>query len=280
MEWREILLVIREAVEIEPLVDQVAQLIEPDRGHVTCFSMVAEPIFPASVGVELPAQIIAEQMDRARAEAQDLQRKAADHLERRGLRSSAVLRSAPVGYQERLLAMMGRHADLVVVGQVQPDEDHALVSRMIEATFMSTGRPSLVVPYVAKEARPFSTVLVGWDGGREASRAIHDALPALKKAEKVNLVVIDPHKLGDQVGEEPGADIGRHLAHHDIKIEVTSLNSGGLSAGDVLLSHAADRGADLLVMGGYGHARLREVVLGGTTRTLLNHMTLPVLLAH
>ena len=115
---------------------------------------------------------------------------------------------------------------------------------------------------------------------REAARALNDAVPLLARAKEVALVIVDPHALGERVGPMPGADIAAHLARHGIQVTVKTVPSGGLDPGDVLLSTAADEGADLLVMGGYGHSRLRELILGGTTAHILKHMTVPVLFAH
>ena len=122
-------------------------------------------------------------------------------------------------------------------------------------------------------------MLAAWDGSAPAARALGDALPLLRRAERVSLAVVDPERLGGRVGEQAGADIAAHLARHGVKVEVQALPSGRLATADVLLDFAADTGADLLVMGGYGHSRLRELAFGGTTRDVLGRMTVPVLLA-
>ncbi len=120
--------------------------------------------------------------------------------------------------------------------------------------------------------------MVCWDGSRPAARAIADAMPFLEKAKRVELVIVtnEPGKKD----EIEGADMGQHLARHGLKVEVKRINSGGIDVADALLSHAADSGADFIVMGGYGHSRLREFVLGGVTHSMLRTMTVPVLLSH
>jgi nucleotide-binding universal stress UspA family protein len=128
---------------------------------------------------------------------------------------------------------------------------------------------------------PPERVLVAWDGSHEAARAVHDALPLLVRAERgVSLVVVDPERLAGRTGDQPGADMAAHLARHGVRVEVATIPGAGLSVADVLLDRATDESADLIVMGGYGHARLREVVLGGTTRKILKQMTVPVLFSH
>jgi nucleotide-binding universal stress UspA family protein len=145
---------------------------------------------------------------------------------------------------------------------------------------MDTGRPALVIPYIGARAIPPKRAMVAWDGSREAARAVNDALPFLRLATSVTILVVDAERRPSQLGEQPGADIATHLARHSVKVEVRQVHGGGLATGDVILSQASDEGTDLVVMGGYGHSRFREMVLGGATRHLLDHMTCPVLLSH
>jgi nucleotide-binding universal stress UspA family protein len=171
---------------------------------------------------------------------------------------------------------MARHTDLCVVGQPSEETPEPEAGRLVEAAFMDSGRPALVVPYIGAAPEPSRRILVAWNGSREAARAVHDALPFLLAPERTTVLIVDPQAQGSEVGEPPGAD----LARHGVRVEVKSVPGGGLVAGDAILAQAADEGADLLVMGGYGHSRLREMVLGGATRHLLVQMTLPVLLSH
>ena len=140
-----------------------------------------------------------------------------------------------------------------------------------------------MVPYIGAGERLGTRVMVAWDGGREAARAVGDALPLLARAESVAVLVINPSQDGH--GEQPGADIALHLARHGITVEAQHLEAQhleaqDLSVGDALLSRLADQDIDLLVMGAYGHSRLRELVLGGVTRKIFQQMTVPVLMSH
>jgi len=174
-----------------------------------------------------------------------------------------------------------RHADLVVLGQ--EDRDAPLRQGqgvLIEQVLFGAGRPVLLVPVHGRFAGAGSRVLVAWNGSREATRALHDALPLIAGAEAVTLAVIDPDAATGQTGPEPGADIAAHLARHGFAVDIAVLASGGSDPVGVLLRTATERGADLLVMGGYGHTRLREMILGGVTRGMLRQMNLPVLMSH
>lgn len=172
-----------------------------------------------------------------------------------------------------------RYADLVVAAQPEP-QDAAGVRSLAEEFALSCGRPVLYLPYAGRFATAGERVLIAWNAGREAARAVHDALPILRRAAAVELAVFDPERTPRGHGEEPGSDIALYLARHGIKVTVHGQSGAGFDVGAQILSRAADLGADLVVMGAYGHSRMRELVLGGVTRTMLEAMTLPVLMSH
>jgi nucleotide-binding universal stress UspA family protein len=136
----------------------------------------------------------------------------------------------------------------------------------------------IVVPYIHKVPFKLDRVMVCWDGSRPAARAIADAMPLLERAGNIEVVII-ANERGKQ-DEIEGADMGQHLARHGLKVEVSRITRDNLDVANVLLSHSADSGANFIVMGGYGHSRLREFVLGGVTRTILHSMTVPVMMSH
>ncbi len=174
---------------------------------------------------------------------------------------------------ERLIAH-ARHGDLTVVGQ--PDNE-AEGADIVEALLFGSGRPLLIVPKVGTYTSEFKHVLVAWNATREAARAVGDALPVLRRAAKVTVLSADPQGTAHRI---PGADIAAHLARHGIAATASATFAGDLAVGDALLNRAADLGADLLVMGGYGRSRTREAIFGGATRHILDHMTLPVFMSH
>jgi nucleotide-binding universal stress UspA family protein len=185
------------------------------------------------------------------------------------------------GYPSEAAALHGRYVDLVVLGQTDPDNtEAALFHPHPEEVALAIGRPALIVPYAGRFAACGGRVLVAWNASRAATRAVNDAMPLLAGAEMVTVLCIDPDDDRRAHGEVPGTDIAVHLARHGVKARVETTVSGGIGIGNTLLSRASDIGADLLVMGVYGHARVRELLLGGATRTILESMTLPVLMAH
>lgn len=181
-----------------------------------------------------------------------------------------------------LLSLHARHADLTVLGQPNSEEPYkgASADAVLVNVMLSSGRPVLAVPYAGTFARVGDRVLVAWNASREATRAVNDALPILRTAKLVTVLAVNPKHGIDGHGEVPGADICQHLARHGVKAEAAHTVVSDISEGDALLSYAADLGADLIVCGGYGHSRAREMVFGGVTRTLLEEMTVPMLLSH
>lgn len=172
-------------------------------------------------------------------------------------------------------------ADLAILGQADPEdgaEDGG--SYLREQVVMGSGRPVLLVPYAGNFATLGERVLVAWNASAQAARAINDALPLLKTAKRVVILTINPEDGNRGDSGAPGADIARHLTRHGIEAEPTHIIDHDVDVADLLLSRVTDEAADMIVMGVYGHSRLRELVLGGVSRALFAHMTVPVLMAH
>jgi len=178
------------------------------------------------------------------------------------------------------LALQARYSDLVVVSQEDFSERSiGDAGDLPEYVMLNCARPVLMIPYAGKFEHIGRHVLIAWDGSMEATRAITSAIPLLKRARSVTVALFNPSASDDAHGQQPGADIGLYLARHGIRVEVAQ-ETTELDIGNALLSLAADKGSDLIVMGGYGHTRFREVLLGGVTLTVLRTMTVPVLMSH
>jgi len=171
--------------------------------------------------------------------------------------------------------LSARYSDLVVLGQPQPGD--GLGRAIAEDVILASGRPVLMVPYAGHFPDAGKRVLVAWNASPEAARAVTDALPLLARAHNVEVVVFEG---GGDHGEPPGADLALYLARHGVKATAARQSAPGVDIGSQILSRAADNDTDLIVMGAYGHSRMRELALGGATRSMLDAMTVPVLMAH
>lgn len=172
-------------------------------------------------------------------------------------------------------------ADLVVIGHSSAESARAIGARFSEAVIMSSGRPTLVVPPDDHTVVSSSLAIIGWNGSREAARAVFDSVPLLKQSDEVLLAVVGPasESSGKNKMSESAARVARALARHDIEANIVEFATAE-EAGNVLLTRAESRCASLLVVGAYGHSRLSEFILGGATRTVLKRMRGPVLFAH
>jgi len=178
------------------------------------------------------------------------------------------------------LSLQARYSDLVVVSQTDPDEPVSkVISDLPEYVMLNCARPVLVVPFAGRFDHIGEEALIAWDGSMEATRAVTNAIPLLRRAKNVTVALFNPSAQSDIHGEQPGADIALYLARHEIKVEVVELRTN-IDVGNALLSLAADVRSDLIVMGGYGHTRFRELLLGGATMLVLKTMTAPVLMSH
>lgn len=186
------------------------------------------------------------------------------------------------GHVPATVALHARYADLTIVGQPNPYDarDDAGGDATVVTPLMSSGRPVLVIPFAGDFRVIGEHVLVAWNASREAARAVNDALPLLEQAKKVTVLAVNPKQGIAGHGDVPAADIALHLARHGVKAEAAHTVANDIPDGEALLSYAADIGADLIVAGGYGHSRAREMVFGGVTRTLIEEMTVPVFLSH
>lgn len=174
------------------------------------------------------------------------------------------------------MASAARLADLAVISQFQPGVDVAINEPLADSLVIEAGRPILIVPYIGARETVGERILVAWNNSRESARAVADAMPLLKAAKKVTVLSAADEDLEDV----PGADVARYLAEHGVNAETTRAKSSDSEVGSLLLNVAADDGHDLLVMGAYGHSRLREMILGGASRYIIQHMTIPVLMSH
>jgi nucleotide-binding universal stress UspA family protein len=245
--------------------------------HIAGIGFIYEPVIPGTVMGGIPTDLIEAQREentRAAKVATDRFEAAAS---RAGLSAEVRLLDASVAGAADLFGRIARRFDLAVVGQARPQEG-ASEELLIEGALFESGRPVVVVPHVQTQGVTLDRVLVCWDGSRPATRAIADALPFLRRAKAIDIVAVSGER--GKGSELVGTNMARHLARHGLKVELKRLSAGNVDVPAAITAHATETGADFMVMGGYGHSRLREFILGGVTRTVLTSSTIPVLMSH
>ena len=260
-----------------PACDYAVSVAAAFDAHLTGIAFLYDPIVPVSGAGYIPADVIEAQ----ERESEDATRAALDRFSRAcsraGVAAEPLTLSASFAGVGEQFGRIARRFDLSIVGQAEP-ESSAVEEIIAESALFESGRPVIIVPYIQKAPLKLDNVMVCWDGSRAAARATADAMPLLAKAGRVEVVIVTNER-GKQ-DEIEGADMGAHLARHGLNVDVKRTALGDIDVADVILSHAADAGSDLIVMGGYGHSRLREFVLGGVTRSIFRSMTAPVLMSH
>jgi nucleotide-binding universal stress UspA family protein len=245
--------------------------------HIAGIAFIYDAVIPVSSTGYIPAEVIETQQ----ADSQAAAKAAADQFTaaaaRAGVSAESLMLAASFAGSGDQFGRIARRYDLAIVGQAEP-KITSVEEMIAETTLFESGRPVIVVPYIQKAPLKLDRVMVCWDGSRPAARAIADAMPLLQRSGQVEVVIV-ANERGKQ-DEIAGADMGQHLARHGLKVDVKRIAGGDIDVADALLSHVADSGADFMVMGGYGHSRLREFVLGGVTDGILRAMTLPVLMSH
>jgi nucleotide-binding universal stress UspA family protein len=223
---------------------------------------------------EMLAQRARDAEDKVKASRQML----LDRLSQEGLSGECRVVEGEV---EELASVHGRYADLLIVSQADVNAPNSSAAMdEIQSVIFAAGRPLLLVPYAGKVKTLGKNIFVAWNASREATRAVTDALPLLQRAGKVTVMVVRPRADSRAHGDVPGADIAAYLARHGVKVDVMAEEGEGIDVGELMLSRVADLGSDLIVMGAYSHSRLRQWILGGATRTMLESMTVPVLMSH
>lgn len=255
--------------------DAAIELASDHDAHLIGLGVKPPMSMPGYAAVQVPQEVydmFAEEQERTLAEARKL---FDDKIRAAGREARSAWRQSS-GEVAMAISIEGRGADLVVIGQEDIENDPVYYEGVPDRVVLDAGRPVLVIPYVGFRSPIGKRVLVAWNDSREAARALADALPFLKAADEVEVISV----AGPDGEDVPGADVGRYLSEHGIEANVSRSAADDIGPEDILLNRAADDAADLIVMGAYGHSRLRELVLGGVTRHVLKHMTAPVLMSH
>jgi nucleotide-binding universal stress UspA family protein len=276
---KDIVVNLEHPVARDPGRDFAISIAETFDAHIAGVAFAYEPDFPTAVAPDLPPDITAQIL----SESEKSARAAIERFDEAARRSTvpAEHRLMKVTWADAPdnLARFARRFDLSVFMQSDPkggiDNDN-----MIERSLLDSGRPIMVVPYIQKDGLKLDRLVCCWDGSRAAARAINDALPLLEKANIVDILIVINEKTRSDRNEVRGAEMATHLARHNVKVQLETMPAADIDVANAVLSYVADNSGTLVVMGGYGHSRLSEIILGGVTRDMLDAMTVPVFMAH
>ena len=279
MTYKTILAYLPTKDRVDDLMDVAMPMAEKQEAHIVGLHVMVEIPHYGAIDVPMHRELYAKQHAIRKTQAEEIEK---------AFREACKATTAPSEWRceniiyldfEHELAKQARLADLVIVSQKDNDPLDAW-SDLPTQLIMHSGRPVLIIPSTAKFSGIGKQVIVAWNGTREAARAAFDALPLLKTAENVKILVINPPESEQKNTLSVGDDLALTLSRHGVKAEATMNFTSDISVPEEILSRAADDGADLVVMGCYSHSRLREFILGGATREIMKTMTVPVLMSH
>ncbi len=280
MPYKDILVHVDSSEQSRARLEIAVKIAEQQEAHLTGLYILPNLYIPALPDMaQLPPEYIEQQTEMNEEEARKAELIFYEVVKNTGVAHEwRKAEGAPVD----VIRLHARYSDLLILGQRNPNSaDH--FGDLPDGVILTAGRPVLIIPYSTSIKNIGERIMVGWDSSAQSTRAVHDALPLMSGAKKVDIIAVNPENHGgssEDRGEQPCADISLHLARHGINVEAHSITVNDIGIADILLSRAADKGIDLFVMGAYGHSRWRELVLGGVTAHMLDHMTMPVLMAH
>jgi nucleotide-binding universal stress UspA family protein len=264
----------------ETALNAAIELATRNSAHLAVLIAIALPVMIPSEWGTYPSDLYAGAYDELRRQGQALAEAMRARLGKLDISTEVRVAEAEFLSARRIASLHARHADLTIVTAATRAPGHAAVESLFLDVLMDSGRPVLVVPPGYRVEVPAKRAVIAWQPTREASRAVHDALPLLRDTELVDVLTVDPKISVEGHGEQPGADLATHLARHGLNVRVASVSGSGESVARTILSHCIQTGAGLLIAGGYSHSRFREQVLGGVTRELLATAHLPILFSH
>jgi nucleotide-binding universal stress UspA family protein len=275
---RDIVVNLSTDTQSDPGADFAISVAQAFKAHLTGCAYGLEPDVSMAFYPAIPTDFVARYREEARGSAELAVKRFSEAVRLTGINAEGRAEVATVDGAAVDFGRLARLFDVAVVTQPNPDRAGP-EAPILEAALIDSGRAVLAVPYVQKAKLKLDRVLVSWDGGRAATRAVAEARPFLERAKQVEVVVIESGKVDPAA--VPGADLARHLARHGLKVELRRIvQAEGQEIASTIQNEVFENGFDFLVMGGYGHSRLREFMLGGTTRTIIDSMTVPVLMAH
>ena len=280
MPFKTILLSLNQVSRSDTLIDAAVSLASAHDAHLIGLYIIPAPrIYPAMSAHVTPVVLdeakifFEERASKCRETFDEAARKADVRAEWRKYESSSA--NIADGVIEH-----GLQADLIMVSQANDEGNDGIENDFCERVVMEVGRPVLMIPQIGSFDTIGSNIVIGWNSTREAARAVFDAMPMLEKSQAARLIWVDPLDSGGKAGNLPGSEMATTLARHGVNSTAEAMPTDGIGPGNALLNRASDIGADLIVMGAYGHSRMREFVFGGATRTILDHMTVPILMSH
>ncbi|RKF15392.1 universal stress protein [Roseovarius spongiae] len=279
MTYRTVATVLTHTDLVAPVLDSAETFARANDAHLEVLAMGVDPSSAGFYYAGASAMVVEQSIVRAQETAAAVAAEVRKRLEQSELRWSCDEEMAQLSDLPRRVADRIRFSDLAILPKPYGEGRGAELEAVVETCLFEGSVPALILPEDAAYEDAPKRVVVAWNEATEALNAVRAALPLLRGADKVHVVVIDPPSHGPN-RSDPGGMLSQFLARHDVYVEIDVLSKTLPRVADVLIRHATDMDAEMIVMGAYGRSRFREAVFGGTTRNMLENAVLPVLMAH
>jgi len=280
MSYKDLLVHLDNSDICEQRIDAAIALAKRQEARLTGIALALESTISTYIGIDFPASLNEQQQEIVKQAAQEAVDRFTAKAKAAGIQYRVKTVACPASKAPEMLAFYARHADLTFVGQPNPDKrGKSFHEALMNGVLHQSGRPVYMVPYIGVHKHKVRKAVIAWNGDKKSVRAVNDAIPLLRGRGEVTVLVVNPKQRGEEYGGSMGDNLVSHLKQHGIEARVDMQTIPDLSIDTILLNYVSDIGADLLIMGAYGHSRLREKAFGGVTESILHQMTVPVLMS-
>lgn len=280
MSYKDLLVHLDDSEICAERVEAAVALAKREGARITGIALALESTISTYIGIDFPSSLTEAQQEIVQKAAESAVEKFETTAKEAGVEFTSRIIKCQGTKAPARMAFFARHADLIFVGQPQPDaKGKDFQESLLEHVLHNSGRPVYVVPYIGRYNAKVRRAVIAWDGGKKAVRAVNDAIPMLKARKEVDVLVINPKTRSDDFGGSQGENLVAHLERYGVNAKVVVRVNSEISVDTVIQNHISDSGADLLVMGAFGHSRLREKAFGGVTESILHQMIVPVLMS-
>ena len=280
MSYKDILVYLDDSKACESRIEAAVALAKRQDARVSGVALALKSTISTYIGVDIPSSLTDAQQEIVVKSAKSAVAKLEEAATEADVDYDTHIIECGATKAPARLSFFARHSDICFMGQPNPDEPGvSFKNSLLESVLFNSARPVYIVPYIGRPQMKIRKAVVAWDGSKKVVRAVNDAIPLLRGRSEVIILVINPESRRGTHGSKPGSDIAAHLGRHGIKTKIDIQSHVNVAVDTIILNYLSDSGADLLIMGAYGHSRLREKAFGGVTNTIMHQMTTPVLMS-
>lgn len=280
MSYKDLLVHLDDSEACNHRIAAAVALAKRQDARLTGIALALESTISTYIGIDFPSALTDAQQEIVKNAAKNAVAKFESAASEAGIDYLSKTITCPASKAPEMLAFYARHADLTFLTQANPDaRGKSFQEALMDGVLAQSGRPVYMVPYIGRREHKVRKAVIAWNGDKKAVRAVNDAIPLLRGRGQVTVLIVNPKQRGEEYGGSQGDNLVSHLKQHGIDAVVDMQTVPDVGVDNIILNYISDMGADLLIMGAFGHSRLRERTFGGVTESILHQMTVPVLMS-